>query len=670
MSSWNVKFVPFSSTVESSFWVKYCQQKLDTIRLKEDPIECTLSYGVDGKLTCREASLNPDHKMTNAHVPMRAQLIGYNTLETFQKVDKNQILKSSFVPAFLSGEISSLTSALIITFADLKTHKILYWFAIPALMNKPGCSIQAVKQESVKEVWDEDDLQTMSSSLLDLRKQSLSGQFSAFFIVHEKFCLAFSKQNYMNIENKSTVVFGFLDPSAANTSTIQEQQPMGWPMRNLVAYLCFHLDLGGETVPILSFRPTRLARVTEETTTKADSSSFVGSILLHVVIPKKEDYGDEQNAVGWELNARNKPGPRWVNLAPLLDTKHLAVQAADLNLKLMKWRMLPDLNVEKLQKTKVLLLGAGTLGCNVARILLGWGIRNVKIVDYGRVSYSNPVRQSLFTLHDCEDGGISKAVAAAKALNTIAADVESEGIVLSIPMPGHAEGKEIIQASVEQLDALVQQCDVVYLLTDTRESRWLPTVMAAAHDKMLINAALGLDSWLVMRHGGGLGCYFCNDVVAPENSMKNRTLDQQCTVTRPGLAQIASSMAVELMVSLLHHPSAHHAPAPARSNGNFAPTVSNSDATTSALGVMPHQIRGSLVTYTMMTPTVPAFSCCTACSPKIIDAYNEDKVDLMYQVSESTDGTLLETISGMAAFQAISSSMLETMEDDVWDDEE
>jgi hypothetical protein len=72
----------------------------------------------------------------------------------------------------------------------------------------------------------------------------------------------------------------------------------------------------------------------------------------------------------------------------------------------------------------------------------------------------------------------------------------------------------------------------------------------------------------------------------------------------------------------------------------------------------------------MMTPTVPAFSCCTACSPKIIDAYNEDKVDLMYQVSESTDGTLLETISGMAAFQAISSSMLETMEDDVWDDEE
>ena len=37
----------------------------------------------------------------------------------------------------------------------------------------------------------------------------------------------------------------------------------------------------------------------------------------------------------------------------------------------MKWRMIPSLNVEKLQSTKVLIIGAGTLGCSVARILLG-----------------------------------------------------------------------------------------------------------------------------------------------------------------------------------------------------------------------------------------------------------------------------------------------------------
>lgn len=98
----------------------------------------------------------------------------------------------------------------------------------------------------------------------------------------------------------------------------------------------------------------------------------------------------------FENRLKHKKKEVELDLKSFMDDRSLAKEAVDLNIKLMKWRLLPSLNIDKIQSKKVLLFGAGTLGCQLARNLIGWGIKHITFVDYSKVSYSNPVRQSLY----------------------------------------------------------------------------------------------------------------------------------------------------------------------------------------------------------------------------------------------------------------------------------
>lgn len=309
-------------------------------------------------------------------------------------------------------------------------------------------------------------------------------------------CLPLNEATYNSLseKEKQDVIFTFVDPTAtpprpSASSTIDDENEekdapyaVGWTLRNLVAYVSLRLNLGGCERTFLSYRCPFLRRIDlssigdktfddedddregeedgmrdsfEDVSDDNDDAGVGGSLLLDIAIPLAADYKwpcstdaslnsnptdddydtivSSYRCVGWELNKNNKPGPRSIDLRPLVSPAHLLRQANDLNLRLMKWRALPSLNVKMLSNMRVLLLGAGTLGCGVARTLLGWGVRNITFVDSGRVSYSNPVRQSLFGIDDCKDGGRYKATAAAASLITIAGpDVKSEGVVLAI----------------------------------------------------------------------------------------------------------------------------------------------------------------------------------------------------------------------------------------------
>lgn len=166
--------------------------------------------------------------------------------------------------------------------------------------------------------------------------------------------------------------------------------------------------------------------------------------------------------------------------------------------------------------------------------------------------------------------------------------------------------------------------------------------------QLVMNVALGFDTYLAMRHGieGALGCYYCNDVVAPTDvrvpdpsrasaldsrlmqkrqSLKDLTLDQMCTVTRPGIAAIASATAVELMVSTIQHPQGCGAQcgrvlhdADAFLYRSAAPSeTSSDDSTASPLGIVPHQLRGFLARFETLKITGQAYDKCTGCSSKV-----------------------------------------------------
>ncbi|CAA9988287.1 autophagy-related protein 7, putative [Plasmodium knowlesi strain H] len=424
--------------------------------------------------------------------------------------------------------------------------------------------------------------------------------------------------------------------------------------------------------------------------------------------------------------------------------------ALEQHVKLIKWKILKDLKEEKITSLKVLILGMGTVGCSVARTCVTWGIKHLTLVDNSVVKHSNVGRQSLYTIDDIEDESkipVHKVVAAKRGLLKIAPDLNIQARVIDIPMPGHSiylsNGRiSKTREAITHLDNLISNHHVVFLATDSKESRYFPSLLIAEkqyncmkelqcrqkcnqnqgvmthpnvdctnlvhcdyHSDMYmyltkednitdedirerqtfynniltnvkqlakmpplgITIALGFESLNIIRHPYLYfkgGCFYCNDLHSPQNSIFGQALDEKCTVTRGGLSSISGGLSVELLMTLTQHPLYFFAPhtnkdqyvytsqmhmAARNPSKGEAEKVKNRKATSnslfSCLGATPHILSLNLAEFTMRKIYCSAFDRCMCCSEKVILRYQECPEVFVENVIR--DSSVLEKITGI-----------------------
>ncbi|CAD6191229.1 unnamed protein product [Caenorhabditis auriculariae] len=623
-------FVPFATFCDTTFWNEVNKKKLNEWMLDETPKDIYAGFSIYDTVgaECR-ISLSYESLGEHSSSSYKGQLSLWNTLEAFKKLDRTSMIKiygRKIWNSIKSGEwlndVRTLFYFSFTAFADLKKFKYVYWSCYPAICYPPDIE--------------------HNSLVLDDPKPLLDYHFSTgevVFILAGDSCGKLSRLSEFSSSDQVSLVIA--DPSPVESTC-------GWPVRNLLAAISVYRP-DWSTVQLISLR--------------GSSKCF-----SHIFSWRQVETPAECPAVvGWERNVQGKLQPYSVDLSTQFDPKKLMEQSVDLNLSLIKWRLVPDIKLERMLQLKALILGAGTLGCNLARGLMAWGVKKITFVDNSTVSYSNPVRQSLSEFGDaCEGRG--KAETAAAALKRIFPSIDAQAVRLTIPMPGHtlADSEcENLKKDIDLIESLVEQHDVVFLALDSREARWLPTIIANKHRKIAISVGLGFDTYVVIRHGIGnyspsssspaneateisanmlvpysqLSCYFCSDVTAPGNSTNDRTLDQQCTVSRPGLSMVASGVAIELLSSVLQYENPLEAPS----------NICEADESSSLLGATPHQVRGFIFKFQQITPCVRRFERCVACGTAVSEAYAAEGWKFVREVMNSPSH--LERITGLDQLQ-------------------
>lgn len=146
------------------------------------------------------------------------------------------------------------------------------------------------------------------------------------------------------------------------------------------------------------------------------------------------------------------------------------------NFELALAAMIGEATLRKLQRVKVGIAGAGGLGSNCARYLVGSGFRRFKIVDFDHVESSNLNRQFYFN----NQIGQLKVNALVENLKQINPDLEINAMALKIDR--------------NNAGTLFADCDGVVEALDGAEHKKM-IVEAYIDSAKIIVAASGLAGW-------------------------------------------------------------------------------------------------------------------------------------------------------------------------------
>ncbi len=160
---------------------------------------------------------------------------------------------------------------------------------------------------------------------------------------------------------------------------------------------------------------------------------------------------------------------------------------------------------KRLKNSRVLLVGCGGLGTNIANILVRAGVGFIRIIDKDFVELSNLQRQSLYNEKDVRDN-LPKAVAACKGFADINSSVETEAVV-----------EELHSGN---MDKFIGDIDLIMDGTDNFATRFLINRISVANGLPWIYGGVVATNGVVMnfinRKGPCLECIYSRTLAERE----------------------------------------------------------------------------------------------------------------------------------------------------------